>query len=178
MFERLEDWPEFAGLFAELVEHWEEIRKEGLSLVERGRFSPWREPELYDGKWDVYGVFWLGREMEKKSLAPMTRDILGAWQPSAMNGGFSLLRPGTEIKPHVGYTSEVIRLHLGLDVQEEDPEKIGIRVGGETRGWKNGELMLFDDTIEHSAWNRSDSERLILLVDLLRPAGKKKGWKQ
>lgn len=174
MFEKLGDWPEYAGLFADLVSNWEAIRDEGLALMENGRFVPWREPDLYDGNWDVFGIFWAGRELERRSAAPLTRDILGAWQPSALNGGFSLLRPGTEIKPHIGYTSEVIRLHLGLDIPESDANRLGIKVGEEARGWANGELMLFDDTIEHSAWNRCDKARMILLVDLRRPEGKKK----
>ena len=30
--------------------------------------------------------------------------------------------------------------------------------------------MVFDDTFEHEAWNRSDSMRVILLMDLWNPA--------
>ena len=50
--------------------------------------------------------------------------------------GFSRLAPGTHIKPHVGYTSEVLRCHLGLIV----PPDCALRVGSETRRWEEKSL--------------------------------------
>lgn len=70
---------------------------------------------------------------------------------------------GTEITPHVGYTGEVLRYHLGLDCPAEH---CGIQVGDEVRWWRDGQSLLFDDTQEHRAWNRSNRWRLILLVDI------------
>jgi len=65
----------------------------------------------------------------------------------------------------VGWVRTVYRLHLGLVV----PTACGLRVGSETRSWRDGECLIFDDTIEHEAWNRSEKSRLILLLDFLRP---------
>jgi ornithine lipid ester-linked acyl 2-hydroxylase len=42
-------------------------------------------------------------------------------------------------------------------------------VAGETRTWIEGKCLVFDDTSVHEAWNKSDSDRLILLLDFLRP---------
>jgi aspartyl/asparaginyl beta-hydroxylase (cupin superfamily) len=55
--------------------------------------------------------------------------------------------------------------HLPLMV----PEACALRVGNETREWKEGELLIFDDTIEHEAWNRSTRPRYVLLFDIWRP---------
>ena len=44
-----------------------------------------------------------------------------------------------------------------------------MRVGNETRPWRTGELTLFDDSVEHEAWNDSDDTRVILLFDVARP---------
>jgi aspartyl/asparaginyl beta-hydroxylase (cupin superfamily) len=35
--------------------------------------------------------------------------------------------------------------------------------------WKPGELVMFDDTILHEAWNNSDRLRVILIFDIWHP---------
>jgi aspartate beta-hydroxylase len=78
---------------------------------------------------------------------------------------FSLLRPGAHIPPHSGYTNVRLICHLPLIV----PGNCSLRVGNETRSWREGELMIFDDSIEHEAWNGSGELRAILLFDVWRP---------
>ena len=55
--------------------------------------------------------------------------------------------------------------HLPLLV----PNGCGLRVGAETRSWVEGELLIFDDSFEHEAWNRGTSDRTILLFEIWRP---------
>ena len=78
---------------------------------------------------------------------------------------FSLLRPGTRIRPHHGFTNARLIGHLPLLV----PESCSLRVGNETRSWREGELVVFDDSIEHEAWNSSNELRVVLLFDIWRP---------
>lgn len=78
---------------------------------------------------------------------------------------FSLLRRGTRIPPHSGMLNTRIICHLPLVV----PEGCGIRVGNETRAWQEGRLLIFDDSIEHEAWNDSDKNRVVLIFDIWRP---------
>ena len=75
---------------------------------------------------------------------------------------FSALKPRTRIPPHVGVSNARLVLHLPLIV----PENCGFRVGSETRSWKVGTAWVFDDTIEHEAWNDSDALRVILIADI------------
>jgi aspartyl/asparaginyl beta-hydroxylase (cupin superfamily) len=82
--------------------------------------------------------------------------------PAAM---FSILRPRTRIPPHTGVANTRLVVHLPLIV----PEGCGFRVGGETRPWRVGEAWVFDDTIEHEAWNDSDQPRAILICDVWNP---------
>jgi len=42
-------------------------------------------------------------------------------------------------------------------------------VGNDTREWQEGKAWVFDDTIEHEAWNDSDQTRVILLFETWRP---------
>jgi aspartyl/asparaginyl beta-hydroxylase (cupin superfamily) len=43
-------------------------------------------------------------------------------------------------------------------------------VGATTREWRVGQAFVFDDTIEHEAWNDSDELRVVFIVDLWAPA--------
>lgn len=78
---------------------------------------------------------------------------------------FSLLRPGAHIAPHHGYTNVRLICHLPLIV----PAGCSLRVGNETRSWREGELLIFDDSIEHEAWNSGTALRVVLLFDVWRP---------
>ena len=78
---------------------------------------------------------------------------------------FSRLSPGARIPPHTGMLNARLICHLPLIV----PPGCGFRVGGETRQWKEGELLVFDDTVEHEAWNNGTSDRIILIFDIWRP---------
>jgi aspartyl/asparaginyl beta-hydroxylase (cupin superfamily) len=78
---------------------------------------------------------------------------------------FSLLRPHTRIPAHSGVHNTRLTCHLPLIV----PPRCGFRVGNEVREWQEGKLLVFDDTIEHEAWNESDEDRVILIFDIGRP---------
>jgi aspartate beta-hydroxylase len=78
---------------------------------------------------------------------------------------FSLLRPRTHIPPHNGFVNTRLICHLPLIV----PDSCRLRVGNETRPPVEGKAWLFDDTIEHEAWNDSAETRVILLFEVWRP---------
>jgi aspartyl/asparaginyl beta-hydroxylase (cupin superfamily) len=78
---------------------------------------------------------------------------------------FSRLLPGAHIPPHTGMLNARLICHLPLIV----PAGCGFRVGGELREWKEGELLVFDDTVEHEAWNHGDSQRFLLIFDTWHP---------
>lgn len=82
--------------------------------------------------------------------------------PTAM---FSLLKPHTHIPPHTGVSNARLVVHLPLIV----PPDCGFRVGNETRQWVPGQAWVFDDTIEHEAWNRSEQLRVVLIFDIWHP---------
>jgi aspartyl/asparaginyl beta-hydroxylase (cupin superfamily) len=78
---------------------------------------------------------------------------------------FSLLKAGKRIPPHSGVTNIRSIVHLGLIV----PQGCGFRVGGEARQWREGEAFVFDDTIEHEAWNEGGEDRAVLILDCWNP---------
>jgi aspartyl/asparaginyl beta-hydroxylase (cupin superfamily) len=78
---------------------------------------------------------------------------------------FSLLRPGAHIPAHNGFLNTRLICHLPLVV----PPGCAFRVGNDVREWAEGRAWLFDDTIEHEAWNRGTGTRVVLLFDVWRP---------
>jgi len=122
-------------------------------------------------RWSHYGL-WRNGQRDEAHLArcPETRRALeavdmaeiGGLCPNAM---FSALAPHTEIPPHTGETNARLVVHLPLVV----PENCSYRVGFEHRTWTEGELLIFDDTIEHTARNDSDQLRVILIFDVWNP---------
>jgi beta-hydroxylase len=143
---------------------WTDVRQECLALP-ADSFDPWVQREMYGAGWSVYGLIAFGKRVEAALRScPRTADLL-TQVPGLTTAGFSRMAAGTHIKPHVGWVRTVYRLHMGLVV----PPDCGLRVGAETRPWREGECLVFDDTVEHEAWNRATEPRLVLLLDFLRP---------
>jgi hypothetical protein len=82
--------------------------------------------------------------------------------PTAM---FSALAANTHIPPHTGSTNTRLLTHLPLIL----PGPARFRVGNQVREWRMGEAWVFDDTIEHEAWNDADELRVILIFDIWNP---------
>lgn len=95
-------------------------------------------------------------------LEQIDQPVITGASPTAM---FSLLAPHTTIPPHNGVNNTRLLCHLPLVV----PEGCWFRVGAETRHWREGEAIVFDDTIEHEASNPSDLLRVVLIFDLWHP---------
>jgi aspartyl/asparaginyl beta-hydroxylase (cupin superfamily) len=78
---------------------------------------------------------------------------------------FSVLEPHTHIPPHSSVTNARLVVHLPVIV----PKGCRFRVGAETRDWREGEAWVFDDTLDHEAWNDSDEKRVIVMIDIWNP---------
>jgi aspartyl/asparaginyl beta-hydroxylase (cupin superfamily) len=160
-----------------------EIREEVLPILnDEAAFSPYvqsdpnRPYKSQAGMADNpdWGAFYLWKNgqlvAENASRCPRTLAALEAVplaripnrSPSVL---LSRLRPGARIPPHTGLVNTRFIGHLPLVI----PPGCGFRVGGEAREWVEGKAWLFDDTIEHEAWNRSDRTRVILIFEVWRP---------
>lgn len=79
---------------------------------------------------------------------------------------FSKLKPNTHIPPHTGLLNTRLICHLPLQV----PNNCGsLRCGNEFREWEEGKVLAFDDSIEHEAWNCSNSDRVVLIFEIWHP---------
>ena len=121
--------------------------------------------------WSSLHLWRDGRKVaENCALFPKTTAILDTlpmadqpgFAPTAM---FSILQPRTTIPPHTGSSNTRLIAHLPLII----PEGCRFRVGNDVRPWVMGESFVFDDTIEHEAWNDSDQLRAVLIFDVWNP---------
>lgn len=124
--------------------------------------------------WKTIGLKVWGIPLRKKAKKfPKTNEFLKEHK-NILTFSFNRLEPNSVIKPHSGDCNGTIRIHIGLDVPESLPE-CGFKVKGVEQPWKNGEAFGFIDAFEHESWNRTNSPRYIILLDIIRPELKK--WK-
>jgi aspartyl/asparaginyl beta-hydroxylase (cupin superfamily) len=179
-FFRREDFP-----WLDLLEAaTEDIAAEAVAAManDRAGFAPYVDfppgapidqwaPLNHSLDWTVYSLWHDGSPVaEHIARCPNTAAILEKlprcdipdYAPGAY---FSVLEPRTKLPPHTGTTNTRSIVHLPLVV----PEGCGFRVGADVRTWKKGRAWVFDDTIEHEAWNDSDQTRIILIFDIWNP---------
>jgi beta-hydroxylase len=121
-----------------------------------------------DAGWKIFLLVAYGIKSKPNiELCPETWRIVQKI-PGLKTAMFSVFRPGKRLPPHRGPYNGVLRLHLGLLVPERDPN-LGIRIGSEIRGWKEGSVLIFDDAYEHEAWNETGRPRVVLFVDFEKP---------
>ncbi len=126
---------------------------------------------LNDARWSAYHFFENGVPIAAhQARCPATATAINAAPMPHITGRspmalFSILRPHTHIPPHHGMLNTRLICHLPLIV----PDGCRLRVGNHTRPVVAGEVLIFDDSIEHEAWNDSDEVRVILLFEIWRP---------
>lgn len=183
-----------------LEEKWGEIRHEFERLIQRPggernlSSSPRHWPAVgsgvhrggagaHDGSVVAPGGDW--REVvlfgsgENSRLAPLTCQLLEKTCPDAVSlarqgGGeivFSILAPGTHIRPHCGSTNLRLTAHLGLVIPKDNDsnKRCSIRVANRWLQWEEGKVIVFDDSFEHEVVNEMSTLRGVLLLRFWHP---------
>lgn len=98
--------------------------------------------------------------------------------PNIRTALFSRLGAGTFLTCHTGWedlANHVLRCHVCLDIPPGDGT-CGLFVDGETQYHAQGEILVFDDSKRHKAFNsHAERPRVVLIVDILRPEWVPKG---
>lgn len=135
-----------------------------------GRVGPWQELNR-SRKWSSYHLYRNGARAEghcrrcPRTVAAVESLPLVLMQGQAPEVFFSILEPRTHIPPHHGLANYKLAVHLPLII----PDGCAIRVGDQTRAWNPGECLIFDDSFEHEAWNRSGQIRAVLILEVWNP---------
>lgn len=162
---------------------FEDILEEARTLQrEQAEFGAYLKSDDSRPAYDVHGLqdnadwgafyLWYNGEPvpENQARCPKTTAVMES-VPLVFSGRrcpnvlFSRLKAGAKIPPHNGMINTRLICHLSLII----PNDCGFRVGNDVREWEPGKVFLFDDTIEHEAWNNSNEDRIVLIFEVWKP---------
>lgn len=166
----------------ELESQTDAIRGELLTLLpsQKGRERVFTSEELEHENlkgadappsWNGYYFYRHGERREDNCIAcPATaaaldRLPLGRIREHGPEVLFSVFTAGTHLLPHRGVTNTRLVGHLPLIV----PKDCALKVADEMHQWREGRVVVFDDTYLHEAWNRSDQIRVVMIFDIWNP---------
>lgn len=147
-------------------------------------YDPAGHCKFLSGQWNVCPVYFgryagmnmnLGDVSEEnareilKSLPERFPQTIELLKPFAdLNfAGFSRLHPQSILNPHKHFNPFSWICHIGLIIPPGN--SCGLKVAGQTFTWtKPGDIIVFNDNLEHSAWNHSDEDRIVLYIDFQR----------
>lgn len=168
---------EQCGRLGEMIVAFEEAHRrigEEIAALDASRMGvPYDhlsvEPDRIRGWKNLFFLKDYEGDEELLAKVPSIRAITERFGPAQLDRFelfLSVLEPGTHIPPHFGGANVKLTLHLPLSIPEGDT---AIRVDTETRTWRRGEMLIFDDTFDHEAWNRTDKPRAVLLIKAYHP---------
>lgn len=169
----------------QLADAFPVMRQEAISLLnEQGVFESFltfgpgaNRADYVSGagpapSWDAFFFYRHGQRFDDHhARCPGSSAVLESIELCRVRGQapevcFSLLAAGSHIMPHHGVTNSRLVMHLPLVVPGDCALNV---IDAGAHHWQEGRLMMFDDTFQHEAWNRSDQPRLILLMDCWNP---------
>ncbi|GBG28852.1 Aspartate beta-hydroxylase domain-containing protein 2 [Hondaea fermentalgiana] len=164
---------------ASLEREWTTVRDE-YEAVKARRGSDYAvadgEHKLHAGDWEWRSFVLKGEwQGDMAAQCPRTAEILREHVPDLMTGlpfaycFFSTLKAGSAIQPHYAPCNLRVRCHLGLSVPSENVDDCGIRVADQAQAWQEGSALVFDDAFEHETWNKTEEDRVVLLLDVWHP---------
>jgi Aspartyl/Asparaginyl beta-hydroxylase len=177
---------EFRDLMEPILNRFETIRMEALAIPQ---WPAWPEKNHYSSTsnsddaapWTVFPLChcFPANKIENRKWIQSTcafvvetvsllKEHLGDHLRTAL---FSRLSPETVLEAHTGWedlANYVYRIHLPLVVPSGG--LCGTWVDGVVETHEEGRLICFDDSKIHRAFNYSKQERIVLILDIARPA--------
>lgn len=129
---------------------------------------PENSTSLEYGNWKripIYGIFGWNKEFDHTLIDKIKKNCRIAYNHGLVF--FSKTSPNTKIRGHTGSSNLRIRLHLGIDVPDE--QKTIMSVSREKLFWSNGNVIAFDDSFFHSSENNSSKDRTVFILDIFNP---------
>jgi aspartyl/asparaginyl beta-hydroxylase (cupin superfamily) len=120
------------------------------------------------GRWDQYHIRLHSVEMPGAvDRFPSTVEMIRKAADHLPIGRsyFSVLCPGTVVRPHCGPHNVRLRVHLGLVT----PPGAELFVHGRRLTWTEGECLVFDDSYWHEARHTGFGDRVVLILDFIHP---------
>jgi beta-hydroxylase len=147
------------------------IRREAKVLLDSGVLQrpPAQDQPGYNtfeqGGWRLYMLKWYTKECNQTAVesCPATCALIDSI-PAVRSAMFTVLPPGAKLGRHHDPVASSLRYHLGL--LTPNSKKCALTLDGVEHAWFDGEELLFDQTYLHSAFNDTDTTRVILFCDV------------
>lgn len=156
-----------------LQDNWQVIRDEAINLHTNSEIKASTDLDdlgfnsFFKTGWKRFYLKWYGANLKSaEALCPETVKLINQI-PSIKGAVFTMLPPGARLVKHRDPYAGSLRYHLGLVTPNSDD--CFINVDGERYSWRDGEAVMFDETYIHFAANNTDTNRIILFVDVKRP---------
>ena len=146
------------------------IKTEVLNYLDQVEAKPYFKTSMVEGKkgYNTLSLAWWSIQFYKTQANFPALTRLMKVHPEILTISVNILEANAAILPHMGDTNAIYRGHFGVKIPGELPA-VGIRVNGESQSWREGQFIWFMDAYEHETWNHSNEQRIVLLVDVLRP---------
>lgn len=142
-----------------------EIKQE-LGDVQRSFGLARYDSDLNPKRWTTYYFYLLGRPVRDHLAAcPRTAELLRQVPHNGFHVCFSAIEPGGSLHAHSGPTNGSLVAHLGLD----GCAGARIWVAGESVEYRDGEVLVFDDSFVHSVEHAGPQMRYTLMVTFWHP---------
>lgn len=129
---------------------------------ERARY----DSDLNPKPWHTYYFYFRGKpEHSHLAACPRTAEMLGRIPHNGLHVCFSAIEPGGALHPHTGPTNASLTAHLGL----ANCAGARLTVAGETAEYRDGEVLVFDDSFVHWVENTGTAVRYTLMVTFWHP---------
>lgn len=165
-----EDDPLIKLIFDSLREHENEIRNEYLTTVADKKIQA---GEIRTGKYFLKPNSWRniplgglnGFNQQAQQDFPKTLAALDKFKDRIFSAEFIVMEADTTLPPHTDATNAYLVCHLGLQVEEN----CGVQVDKKLCEFHQGDIIFFDQSYPHSAWNKGINPRSNLLITFFHP---------
>ena len=168
-------WPSLAASPLHDSRHhaWTELLKRAYRDIrtELGEVQQCFARAHYDFKhnakqWNTYYFYLQGTAVEEHLRAcPRTAEVLSKIPHNGFHVCFSAIEPGGSLHPHTGPTNASLTAHLGL----ANCAGASLWVAGESTKYRDGEVLVFDDSFVHWVENTGVTVRYTLMITFWHP---------
>ena len=147
-------------------DHFKELLNEIQPQLSKDFINTWCD--VFDDKIHMIPIYFYGvwNQTIYKRFPLLSKLI--SMVPDILTVEFSILEPNCQITPHVGgneISGRLLRCHLGMEI----PDKCGFICENYIEMHKENEWITFDNARMHNVFNLSDSRRLVIIIDMIRP---------
>jgi len=161
------------NIFPYLGKYHDTIVQE-IKHIDPTKWINWPETDLYSHNstpdWTIFPLYafnvWVNENCEQ---CPTITKLLKNLRPGVLKTAvISKLGPQMVLKTHQGWpdlSNHILRCHYGIIV----PDRCSVSVNSEVRPMQEQQWLIFDDSHYHTAFNMSNQDRYVLIIDLERP---------